>query len=93
MAAARPAAVGGFVLGGLALGVVAILLFSGVRLFSHTLQAVVFFRGSVAGLNVGSPVTFRGVRVGSVRDVRLLLDAKDLTAQPVPDIEKALSAA
>jgi paraquat-inducible protein B len=81
MAAARPAAVGGFVLGGLALAVAAVLLFGGSRLFTRTLEAVVFFRGSVAGLNVGSPVTFRGVRVGSVRDIRLRLDASDLTAQ------------
>jgi paraquat-inducible protein B len=69
------------VLSGLALGVAAILLFGGLRLFSSTQQAVVLFQGSVAGLVVGAPVTFRGVQVGSVQRISLLLDVKDLTAR------------
>jgi paraquat-inducible protein B len=73
MAAARPAVVGGFVLGGLALAVAAILFFGGTRLFAPTTRAVVFFEGSVAGLDLGAPVTFRGVRVGSVQHVALYL--------------------
>ena len=67
MAAARPAAVGGFVLGALALVVVAILLFGGSHLFAPRFRAVAFFHGSVAGLEIGAPVTFRGVRIGSVQ--------------------------
>jgi paraquat-inducible protein B len=73
MAAARPAVVGGFVLGGLALAVAAVLFFGGTRLFAPTTRAVVFFEGSVAGLDLGAPVTFRGVRVGSVQHVALYL--------------------
>jgi paraquat-inducible protein B len=69
------------VLSGLALGVAAILLFGSLRLFSSTQQAVVLFQGSVAGLVVGAPVTFRGVQVGSVQRISLLLDVKDLTAR------------
>lgn len=68
-------------LSGLALGVAAILLFGSLRLFSSTQQAVVFFQGSVAGLVVGAPVTFRGVQVGSVQRISLLIDVKDLTAR------------
>jgi paraquat-inducible protein B len=64
--AARPAAVGGFVLGGLALAVIAVLVFGGMRLFTRTVPALVVFQGSVAGLAVGSPVTFRGVQIGAV---------------------------
>jgi paraquat-inducible protein B len=67
--AVRPAAVGSFVLGGLALGVVAVLAFGGSRLFTRTIPVTVVFEGSVAGLAVGSPVTFRGVQIGSVAQI------------------------
>jgi paraquat-inducible protein B len=73
MAAARPAVVGGFVLGALALGVAAILFFGGSRLFAPRFRAVAFFHGSVAGLEIGAPVTFRGVRIGSVQHIELNL--------------------
>ncbi len=79
--AARPAVIGGFVLSGLALGIVAILLFGSLHLFATSLRAVVLFQGSVAGLAVGAPVTFRGVRVGSVQSISLRLDVGDLTAR------------
>ena len=65
MATANPVVVGGFILSGLALGVAAVLLFGGTHLFSPVVHAVVYFRESVANLNVGAPVTFRGVRVGA----------------------------
>lgn len=81
MSAARPAIVGGFVLSGMALAVGAVLLFGGTQLFSRTVHAVVYFQGSVAGLDVGAPVTFRGVRVGSVAGIAVHLNVKDLTAR------------
>jgi paraquat-inducible protein B len=83
MDAARPAAVGGFILGGLALAAAAILFFGGARLFEQTTRAVVFFEGSVAGLDVGAPVTFRGVRAGSVQRVALHLSSGDQARIPV----------
>ncbi|WP_424140826.1 MlaD family protein, partial [Roseomonas chloroacetimidivorans] len=83
MAATRPAVVGGFILGGLALAVAAILLFGGSRLFEQTKRAVVFFEGSVAGLDVGAPVTLRGVRVGSVQRIALHLSASGQARIPV----------
>jgi paraquat-inducible protein B len=67
--AVRPVAVGGFVLGGLALAVLAILVFGGIRLFTRTIPVTVVFQGSVAGLVVGAPVTFRGVQIGSVTQI------------------------
>ncbi len=83
MAAARPAIVGGFVLGGLAIAVAAILFFGGSRLLEPTAHAVIFFEGSVAGLDIGAPVTFRGVRVGSVKRVALELSASGRARIPV----------
>ncbi len=67
--AVKPVAVGTFVLGGLAIGVVGVLVFGGMQLFTRTVPAIVIFQGSVAGLAVGSPVTFRGVKIGSVRTI------------------------
>ena len=71
MAINRPTVVGAFVLGGLALVVGGIVFFGGTQIFSRTTRAVVFFEGSVAGLDVGAPVTFRGARIGSVQAVRI----------------------
>lgn len=80
---ANPAVVGGFVLGALALGVAAILFFGGSRLLERTARAVIYFEGSVAGLDVGAPVTFRGVRVGAVQRVELQLSAAGQARIPV----------
>ena len=78
--AARPAIVGGFVLGALALAATAVILFGGSRLFATTSLAVIFFEGSVAGLDVGAPVTFRGVRLGAVTRIALNFDPETRTA-------------
>jgi paraquat-inducible protein B len=79
MKANKPLLVGVFVLGGLALGVLAILLFGGAHLFSRTACIVSVFTGSVAGLTVGSPVTFRGVTIGKVDVIQVQLDEKNHT--------------
>jgi nitronate monooxygenase len=55
MMRAKPAVVGGFVLGTLALGVVAILAFGGMNLFAKKLRVVVVFSDSIAGLEVFDP--------------------------------------
>jgi paraquat-inducible protein B len=81
MTATKPALVGAFVLSGLALFVLALLLFAGTRLFNPEVASVTYFQGSVAGLDVGAPVTFRGVRVGSVTGIGVRINMKDLTAR------------
>lgn len=79
LATNRSTLVGGFVLGGLVLAVAAVLLFGGMSLFTAKTEAVAFFEGSIAGLQIGAPVTFRGVRVGAVRSIELRLDLHGLT--------------
>jgi paraquat-inducible protein B len=44
--------------------------------FTQRIPYLVEFDGSVRGLRAGAPVEFRGIRVGSVTDVRLEIDAK-----------------
>lgn len=74
MANARLAAVGLFVLIGVVLAFTTALLFGRLDLFGETRVAEIVFDGSVSGLGVGSPVTFRGVRVGAVSSVAIAFD-------------------
>ncbi|HEY0181403.1 MAG TPA: MlaD family protein [Rhodopila sp.] len=76
----RNTAVGAFVLGGLALGMAAVILFGKFNLFNPPTRATVVFQDSIAGLAVGSPVTFRGVRVGAVDTIQILFDPNSQTA-------------
>lgn len=70
-----PWRVGAFVIGGLALLVVSIATVLGGQLFTRTDRVVMHFQGSVYGLQVGSPVVFRGVRLGNVVAIGLDHDA------------------
>ncbi|MES1946715.1 hypothetical protein C84B14_05184 [Salinisphaera sp. C84B14] len=66
--------IGLFMLGAIVLTVVGILVLGGNRIFSNSRQAVIFFDQSVLGLTNGSKVLFRGVQVGTVKNVQLRLD-------------------
>ena len=81
----RPTVVGAFILGALGLGIFAILFFGGMRWFTKNSELVVFFRESVAGLDVGAPVTFNGARIGSVKSLTIRVSAETLSA-PIPVI-------
>ena len=63
--------IGLFVVGAIALVVVAIGVLGSGKLFKESIPYVMVFEGSVKGLNVGSPVVFRGVKIGSVSDIRM----------------------
>ncbi len=80
MRANRQTAVGAFVLGGLVLGLAAVVLFGSFNVFNPSMRAAVVFQNSIAGLAVGAPVTFRGVRVGAVQNIAIQFDAKTNTA-------------
>ena len=68
---ASKAMIGGFVIGALALLVVAVLIFGSGKFFSRKFEVVMFFEESISGLNVGAPLVFRGVTIGSVVDIQL----------------------
>lgn len=72
--------IGGFVVGGIALAVGALVFFGNVDLFSRSRHAVIVFQNSVSGLSVGAPVTFRGVRIGSVDSITLRYNPSSGTA-------------
>ena len=78
MTRAQPRLIGLLVLGAIALIVVGIASMSARRLFAEYRTFVVFFPYAVGGLKEGSPVTFRQVQVGYVRDVDLVFAGSDL---------------
>jgi paraquat-inducible protein B len=71
--------IGAFVAGAIALGVIGIVIFGSGKFFTKKMTCVMFFEGSVAGLNVGAPVVFRGVKVGYVSRIEVDFDSKDLS--------------
>ena len=70
-----PAVVGLFVLGAMLLVLVALLSFGGVNFFSKPQRFVVYFDESIHGLDLGSAVKLRGVRVGRVADLNVQYNA------------------
>jgi len=66
--------IGLFVVGAIALVVVAIGVLGSGKLFKEPTPYVMVFEGSVKGLNVGSPVVFRGVKLGMVSSIRMRAD-------------------
>lgn len=84
----RPLSVGAFVLAALALLVAGILFFTANTLTARHVRAVSFFPGTVAGLQVGSAVTFQGVPVGQVSSlgVRVTQDVR----RPIIQVEMEL---
>lgn len=70
----KPLLIGSFLLSGLFLLVVGTLLLSRDSWFSQPSEYVVYFKGALDGLDVGADVTYRGVKVGSVREIRLSYD-------------------
>jgi len=76
--------IGLFVLGAIALVVIAIVTLGSGKLFKRTTTAVCYFEGSVGGLNEGAPVVFRGVKIGTVKDIAFRFDPqKALVTIPV----------
>lgn len=71
---ANPTVIGAFIIGAIAIMTILILLLSGNILFKKDIKAIMFFEGSVTGLNVGAPVKFRGVKIGTVTDIKIILD-------------------
>ena len=73
-----PRVIGIFVIGAILLIVAGLLFFGPGGFFSDTRRYVIYFEGSVKGLNVGSPVRFRGVRIGQVKEINISFRPSDL---------------
>jgi paraquat-inducible protein B len=69
-----PAVVGAFVLGAFAIGIIALLALGSLSIFSKPARFMVYFDESISGLDEGSPVKLRGVRVGHVVGISVRYD-------------------
>lgn len=82
--------IGAFVLGGLALLIAFILLLGSGSLGAKNPTFALFFNTSLKGLNVGSPVYFKGIRIGKVESIQIRpeLDGTRFFTPVVIEIEK-----
>jgi len=90
-----PTLIGAFVIGALAVLIIAVIAFGSGRLFRQTRDFVLYFDSSVNGLRIAAPVKFKGVEIGSVKDIRLQLE-KGAQVNKIPviveiDLEKLTS--
>lgn len=72
-----PRVIGLFVVGAVILSVAALVFFGPGGVLAETRSYVVFFDSSVKGLNIGSPVRFRGVKIGQVREINVRIRPRD----------------
>src|SRR5439155_18773418 len=76
---ANPALIGAFVVGAVVLAVAALVVFGGGKFFRQTQAIVASFDGSLKGIAIGAPVTFNGIKIGSVTDFKVVVDPKAAT--------------
>jgi len=70
--------IGAFVVIAVGILAVSIIIFGSGDLFKDKTEYVLYFEGSVKGLNIGSPVLYRGVRLGVVKNIVIRSYLKDL---------------
>ena len=68
--------IGGFVVIAVAILAASLVVFGSGKFFKKTEDFVMYFDGSIKGLNVGAPVLFQGVQIGSVKSIVLKADVK-----------------
>lgn len=74
---ANPTLIGVFVLLAIAVTIATIITLGNIRFKDTRFRAVAFFTGSLYGLDIGAPVTFRGVNIGRVSAIRLNFDQEE----------------
>ncbi len=71
--------IGAFIVGAVALVFIALLFFSGGRLFSEKERVIMYFEGSVQGLQIGAPVKLKGVELGQITDIQINFQSDNKT--------------
>ena len=72
-----PRVIGSFVVGAVILSVAGLLFFGPGGFLAETKNYVVYFDSSVKGLSVGSPVRFRGVKIGQIKEINVRVRPQD----------------
>jgi len=71
--------IGGFVVIAVFLLAASIVIFGSGKFFKQTEKYLLHFDGSIKGLNVGAPVLFQGVQIGSVTNIMLRIDRTSMS--------------
>jgi len=71
---ANPTLIGSLVIGAIAIVVFTLLALGNITLNNKTYRCVLYFPGSLHGLDIGAPVAYRGVTVGKVGDIAIAFD-------------------
>lgn len=81
--------IGAFVVIGITLVIGTVIAAGGGKFFVRKERVVMHFSGSIYGLQVGAPVVFRGVRLGTVSSVGLVYDraSDDFKIPVMADLE------
>ena len=87
---ANKTAIGAFVLGAVALVIAGVVIFGGGKFLKKTMPFVMYFDGSVKGLNLGAPVEFKGVKIGAVTGINLefLVDDQSVRTEVTIDVNE-----
>lgn len=72
-----PRVIGIFVIGAIVLAVSGLIFFGPGGFLSKSDLYVLYFDSSVKGLNAGSPVRFRGVKIGQVKEIKVRVQPSD----------------
>ena len=76
--------IGAFVVGAVALAVAGLFIFSSGKFLKERRTFVLYFDGSLKGLDVGAPINFKGIKVGSVTDIKVQLESEDFSDIRIP---------
>jgi len=76
---ANPAVIGGFIVGAVVLITAGLVVFGSGEFWSARIPWVSYFPGSVSGLQPGASVSFKGVDIGKVTDVKVVMNTENDT--------------
>lgn len=77
MSKPKSVVIGAFIVGAFLLVFIALLFFSGGQLFSHKERVIMYFEGSVQGLQIGAPIKLKGVVLGEITDIQINFQSDD----------------
>lgn len=69
--------IGAFIVGAIVLIFFVLIFFSGGNLFSQKERVIMYFEGSVQGLQIGAPIKLKGVILGEITDIQINFDNND----------------
>ncbi len=75
--------IGIFVVLSCVLFIVAVIIFGGNKFFKKENIVIAYFDGSLKGLSIGAPVTYRGVSVGQVKNIQIHIQKNGETNEKV----------